>query len=427
MRVAGLTLPGIPNLHSHAFQRIMAGLAERRVQGRDDFWSWRETMYRFAQVIGPDELRTIAAQLYLEMLEQGYTHVCEFHYLHHQPDGRPYATPAEMSLALIEAAHEVGIGLTLLPTLYMSGHFDQRPLSDRQRRFGHAQVDDFLALVEQLIAHEDRKTTVGVALHSLRAVPADALGAFLAGYADDRFKLGEGMGQRPLHIHIAEQSAEVEDCVALRGAPPVRWLLDNFAVDQRWCLVHATHLRDDEVADLARSGATVAICPTTEANLGDGLFPLEQYLNAGGRLGIGSDSHVSTSPVEEIRWLEYGQRLQGQRRIVAPGEQGRAAESLLAQTIEAGPRVASVGLSGLQLETAGDRRMDFLSIRTDAAELVSAKPDQWIEAWLYCGNRPLIDRVVVDGQLRVADGQHRLRAPVESRYAKVAAQLRDQY
>ncbi len=421
--VSGLGMPGIPNLHSHAFQRVMAGLAERRAAGRDDFWSWRETMYRYAQAIGPDHLKAIAAQLYVEMLEQGYTQVCEFHYLHHQRDGRPYAEPAAMSLALIEAAREVGIGLTLLPTLYMTGHFDGRPLSERQRRFGHADVDSYLRLLESLLPYENECCRVGVALHSLRAVPPDALAELVAGIADERFR--SHSGQRPLHIHIAEQTAEVADCIAVRGAPPVRWLLDNVAVDERWCLVHATHMVESEVRDLAASGATVAICPTTEANLGDGLFPLADYLAAGGRLGIGSDSHVSTSPVEELRWLEYGQRLLQRQRIVAADAQGRAAEALLKQCVRAGARVTGDASGGLWADQADRSRLDFITVDTDSAELASAAPDQWVECWVFCGNRPLVNQVVVDGRLRVSGGVHQSRNEVSARYIKVADGLRD--
>ena len=274
-------LPGIPNLHSHAFQRVMAGLAERQTHAQDSFWTWRETMYRIAARFDPDSLQAVAAQLYAEMLEAGYTTVCEFHYLHHAPDGRPYADPAAMSQALIAAARATGIRLTLLPVLYMTGGFDRRPLAERQRRFGH-DLDGFLRLFEALRAQEDATLRVGVAFHSLRAVPPEALSAALAALPADI----------PLHIHIAEQIGEVQDCLAVRNARPVEWLLDHAPVDGRWTLVHATHLTADESARIAASGATVAICPTTEANLGDGLFPLRGYLDAGGAWGIGSDSHI---------------------------------------------------------------------------------------------------------------------------------------
>ncbi|NUO73364.1 MAG: formimidoylglutamate deiminase, partial [Frateuria sp.] len=252
-------LPGMPNLHSHAFQRAMAGLAERRGKADDSFWSWRETMYAFAASVGPDELKAIAAQLYVEMLKAGYTQVCEFHYLHHRPDGTRYAPPEAMSLALVEAAREAGIALTLLPVLYMRGGFDGRPLGARQRRFGH-EVDDYLRLLDVLRGYQDAGLRTGIALHSLRAVPEDALQAVLA---------SELANDGPIHIHIAEQLGEVQDCLSIRGARPVEWLLDHADVGARWCLVHATHLSDDETLRLARSGAVAGLCPTTEANLGD--------------------------------------------------------------------------------------------------------------------------------------------------------------
>uniref|UniRef100_UPI0031B59202 formimidoylglutamate deiminase n=1 Tax=Luteimonas sp. 4-12 TaxID=2027406 RepID=UPI0031B59202 len=319
---AGWQLPGIANLHSHAFQRAMAGMAERQTDPADSFWTWRETMYRMAARFDPDTLHAVARQLYVEMLEAGYTTVCEFHYLHHAPDGRPYATPSAMSDALIQAARDTGIRLTLLPVLYMTGGFDGRALGERQRRFGH-DVDAYLALFAGLHAQQDAHLRVGCALHSLRAVLPGAMQAVLAGLPSDA----------RVHVHIAEQQPEVEDCVAVRGMRPVAWLLANADVDARWTLVHATHLDADEVAGIARSGATVAICPTTEANLGDGLFPLRDYLDAGGRWGIGSDSHISVSPVEELRWLEYGQRLASLRRNIAVG----ADTPSVGETLLAGP------------------------------------------------------------------------------------------
>src|SRR6185437_4709476 len=243
--IGSWVLPGMPNLHSHAFQRAMAGLAERRAGGADSFWSWRETMYGFAAAIGPDELKAIAAQLYVEMLKAGYTQVCEFHYLHHRPDGTPYAPPEAMSLALIEAAREAGIALTLLPVLYMSGGFDGRALAERQRRFGH-DVDVYLRLLETLQAHAGADLRVVIALHSLRAVPERAMREVLAS------PLASAC---PIHIHIAEQIGEVQDCLATRGARPVEWLFDHADVDARWCLVHATHLTEAETVQIARSGA----------------------------------------------------------------------------------------------------------------------------------------------------------------------------
>lgn len=397
----GWRLPGIANLHSHAFQRAMAGLAERQGDPSDSFWTWRDTMYRIAARFDPGLLHAVAAQLYVEMLEAGYTAVCEFHYLHHAPDGRPYATPTAMSDALVAAARDAGIALTLLPVLYMAGGFDGRALGGRQRRFGH-DVDGYLRLLEALRAREDSTLRVGCALHSLRAVPEDAMHAVLAALPE---------GTR-MHVHVSEQLAEVEECVATRGARPVRWLLDHAAVDARWTLVHATHLDDGEVAGLARSGATVALCPTTEANLGDGLFPLRAYLDAGGRWGIGSDSHVSVSPVEELRWLEYGQRLAAQRRNIA-----------------ASPSMPSVGgtllaaLAGSAPASTGFDDTGQLWLDRDAPLLAAATVEGIADRWVFAGNRCLVRDVEVGGVRVVVDGVHRDREAIAGRFTAAMAKL----
>lgn len=393
---------GIANLHSHAFQRAMAGMAERQTDPGDSFWTWRETMYRMAGRFDPDTLHAVASQLYAEMLEAGYTTVCEFHYLHHAPDGRPYADPAAMSRALVRAARDTGIRLTLLPVLYMTGGFDGRPLGERQRRFGH-DVDAFLTLLGALRKDEDASLRVGCALHSLRAVPPDAMAAVLAALPRDM----------PMHIHIAEQLGEVQDCLALRGARPVEWLLGNAGVDARWTLVHATHLERGEVDGIARSGATVAICPTTEANLGDGLFPLRRYLDAGGAIGIGSDSQVSVSPVEELRWLEYGQRLATHHRnIVVRAGSPSVGETLL-DAVQAGASNAT-GLDGAA---------DFLILEADAPQFAGATPDDVADRWIFSGNRPLVREVHVAGARVVADGRHRDRDAIAARYRAAMATL----
>lgn len=403
-------LPGMPNTHSHAFQRAMAGLAERQGDPRDSFWTWRERMYGFAGRITPESLHAIAAQLYAEMLEAGYTSVCEFHYLHHDIDGRPYADPAAMSLALVEAARETGIGLTLLPVLYMTGGFDGRPLGERQRRFGH-EVDAFLALRERLRGEEDAQVRAGIAFHSLRAVPEVAMRAVLDALA------GEDL---PIHIHIAEQVAEVEDCLALRGARPVQWLLDRMPVDGRWTLVHATHLDAAEVRGIARSGATVALCPTTEANLGDGLFPLRDYLDAGGGWSIGSDSHISVSPVEELRWLEYGQRLVSHRRNIAVGEaQPSTGAHLFAQALAGGARSAGRPVGAL----APGHRADFIVLDENAPILAGATPDDLLDRWVFSGNRPLVREVFAGGRRVVADGRHIHAERIAERYRVALAAL----
>lgn len=420
-RIGRFVVPGMPNLHSHAFQRAMAGLAERRGfvekcdQGRsqkehDSFWTWREVMYAFAGRVGPDELRAIAAQLYVEMLKAGYTQVCEFHYLHHQPDGRAYADAAAMSLALVEAAHEAGIGLTLLPTLYMRGGFDGRALGERQRRFGH-EVDAYLRLVERLRALESPMLRVGVALHSLRAVPEDALRDVLA---------GEVARDRPIHIHIAEQIGEVQDCLAMRKARPVEWLLDHADVDARWCLVHATHLTEDETRRLAASGAVAGLCPTTEANLGDGLFPLKAYLDAGGALGIGSDSHISVSPVEELRWLEYGQRLVTRHRNVA----ANAATPSTGETLFAHALAGGAQASGTDIGRLDRGRADLVVLDDDAPLLAGRDAAHAIDTWIFAGNANLVRDVMAGGDWVVRDFRHRDGERIAARYREVVQSLR---
>jgi formimidoylglutamate deiminase len=401
-RLGRFVLPGMPNLHSHAFQRAMAGLAECQMNPEDSFWTWRETMYAFAGRIDPDDLRAIAAQLYVEMLKAGYTQVCEFHYLHHQPDGRPYADPAAMSLALIDAAREAGIGLTLLPVLYMTGGFDGRPLSERQRRFGF-DVEGFLRLVESLRKLEDATVRVGIALHSLRAVPPDAMRAVLESpFADG-----------PVHIHIAEQIGEVQDCLNLRGARPVECLLDNARVDARWCLVHATHMSDEEVRRVAESGAVAGLCPTTEANLGDGLFPLATYRNAGGVLGVGSDSHISVSPVEELRWLEYGQRLVTRHRNIAVSESSTSVgENLWGDALFGGAQASGVDIGSIE----SGARADLIVLDENAPLLAGRDADNVLDTFLFAGNANLVRDVMVDGEWVVRDGRHRDEERIAARY-----------
>lgn len=398
-------VPGIANLHSHAFQRAMAGMAERQTDPADSFWTWRETMYRFAARFTPEALHAVATQLYVEMLEAGYTSVCEFHYLHHAPDGRPYADPAAMSRALIAAARETGIRMTLLPVLYMTGGFDERPLGERQRRFGH-RVEDYLKLLDTLRGETDELLQVGCCLHSLRAVPPAPMREVLAALP----------GDSRVHVHIAEQVAEVEDCLAVRKARPVEWLLANAQVDERWTLVHATHLSDAEVQGIARSGATVAICTTTEGNLGDGFFPLRDYLDAGGHWGVGSDSHISVSPVEELRWLEYGQRLLTRRRNIAvSAASSSVGETLLGGVVVSAPR--ATGFDAAALAT------DILTLDADAPALAGASDEDWVDRWLFSGNRNLVDEVRVGGRQLVAEGRHRDREAIARRYGQTLRAL----
>ncbi len=424
-------VPGMPNLHSHAFQRAMAGLAERRGDAGDSFWTWREVMYAFAGKVGPDDLRAIATQLYVEMLKAGkagYTHVCEFHYLHHQPDGKPYADPAAMSLALVDAAHEAGIGLTLLPTLYMTGGFDGRALGERQRRFAH-DVDGFLRLVERLRMLESAHLRIGIALHSLRAVPEDAMTAVLAGIdALPESRSGLPGSMMPIHVHIAEQIGEVQDCLAVRNARPVEWLLDHASVDSRWCLVHATHIDKNELNRLAATGATVGLCPTTEANLGDGLFPLKNWLDAGGIIGIGSDSHISVSPIEELRWLEYGQRLITRHRNIASSEAEPSTGTVLYDSaLHGGANASAMPIGSFlggnpELPSVGNRA-DLLVLDETSPLLAGRDESNLLDTWIFAGNSNLVRDVMVNGDWVVRDFRHRDEARIAARYRAVISRL----
>ena len=412
-RIAGHAIPGLPNLHSHAFQRAMAGLAERAGDTDDSFWTWREVMYRFVGRITPDDLGAIAAQLYVEMLKAGYTAVGEFHYLHHDPSGAPYADPAEMSGRIIEAARLTGIGLTLLPVLYETGGFGGAPAEAAQRRF----VNDagrYLALVAALLAKAAGapEIRIGIAPHSLRAVPPETLTAVLAGMdAIDP--------DAPVHIHIAEQAREVEDCLAWCGQRPVKHLLDSVPTGPRWCLVHATHMTDDEIRALAASGAVAGLCPTTEANLGDGLFPLPAWLAAGGAFGIGSDSHVSVSPREELRWLEYGQRLAHGRRNVAAGHGQATGATLYRRALAGGAQAAGRKIGAL----SPGNRADIVVLDGDHPALAGRDGDSVLDSYVFAGNATPVRDVMVGGKWVVRDGRHGDEDVIAAAYRKTLAAL----
>lgn len=408
-RLAGAALPGLANLHSHAHQRAIAGLGETAgASSADSFWSWREAMYRAVAAFDPELFEAVAAQLYVEMLKAGFTAVAEFHYLHHQPDGRPYADPAEMSLRVLAAAGTAGIGLTLLPVLYQSGGFAGVPAGPGQRRFLHG-TDAYLALMARLAALDMPRVVLGIAPHSLRAVPPEALSALLA-----------ATPAGPVHIHIAEQHQEVADCLAATGRRPVEWLLGQHAVDARWCLVHATHMTAAETAALAASGATAGLCPTTEANLGDGIFPAEAYCAAGGRFGIGSDSHVSVSPVEELRWLEYAQRLvTGRRAVLAGGPRRSTGRSLFEAALSGGAAACGHGPAGL----AAGARADLLVLDTAHPLLAAREDDALIDGWVFAGNANVVRHVVSAGRHVVADRHHAGEAAIARRFRAAMARL----
>jgi formimidoylglutamate deiminase len=409
---AGPLLPGLPNLHSHAFQRAFAGLTEYRGEAADSFWTWRDLMYRFALAVAPEQLEAIATRLYVEMLQAGYTAVCEFHYLHHDRDGRPYAERAELALRLAAAARRAGIGLTLLPVLYRHSGFGAKAPRSDQRRFVN-EVDALLRLVERLRAEPGVR--VGVAPHSLRAVAPDDLAALLVG-------LDAIDPTAPVHVHVAEQQQEVDDCVAWSGARPVRWLLDHAEVDSRWCLVHATHLDADEAAGVARSGAVVGLCPSTEANLGDGLFDVPRHLQAGGRWGIGSDSHASIDAAEELRLLEYGQRLvRRERNVLVAGGHRQVADALWLGAVAGGARASGRAIGGL----AVGQQADFV-VLADAL-FDGLTPEQALASFVFANQRRnAVSDVWVGGRRRVQNGRHAEDETTQRAFVRARAQLLSQ-
>ena len=418
-RAAGPVLPGMPNLHSHAFQRAMAGLSEYQGQADDSFWTWRTLMYRLAGTLTPEHLEAIATGLYVEMLEAGYTSVCEFHYLHHDPSGRPYPDPAAMSLALLRAAERAGIGLTLLPVFYQAGGFGGVPPADGQRRFLHT-TDAMLSLLARLKpVCEARGARLGLAPHSLRAVPPDSLRAVLAG-------LDALDPTAPIHIHIAEQTAEVDACLAWSGQRPVQWLLDHAPVDGRWCLIHATHMDDDEYRRAAASGAIAGLCPTTEANLGDGIFDAPRWRAAGGpeggRWGVGSDSHVCVNAAEELMLLEYGQRLRSHRRNVLAGPaQRHVATAMTLEAVAGGAQASGRPIAGL----AAGQQADWVVL--DAAHPLLAglpSPDAMLSAHVFASHRQsAIQEVAVAGTVQVDAGRHAIGEAARAGLAAVRAAL----
>lgn len=400
-----LVAPAVPNLHSHAFQRAMAGLAEKRGPGADSFWSWRTQMYRFALSMTPDDVEAVAAQLYVEMLEAGFSRVGEFHYLHHDIDGRPYANIAEMAERIAAASAEAGIGLTLLPVFYAHAGFGPKPPIEGQRRF----VNDTSRFAE-LVAASRRavrgleRAVVGIAPHSLRAATIEEIREILP--------LAE---EQPVHIHVAEQLLEVEDCIVATGARPVELLLANTPVDQRWCLIHATHLTADEVAGIAASGAVAGLCPITEANLGDGIFCGEAFVAQGGRLGVGSDSNVQISLAGELRQLEYSQRLaQRSRNVIASSGQSTAFE-LLNRAGQGGAQALGVG-SGI----AAGNPADLVSFAPAGAPYLPLA-DQ-LDAFVFASGIT-VDDVWVGGKKQVIGGKHVKSDAIRRRFESTMRRL----
>lgn len=402
-------LPGMCNVHSHAFQRGMAGLAESRGENEDSFWTWRETMYSFVDRINEEQLQAIAALAYAEMLETGFTRVGEFHYLHHDAAGNRYSNPARLSQSIIAAAAESGIGLTHLPVFYAHAGFGGAKPSHAQRRFVHG-LDDFARLLEaaRSAAASLPDAVVGIAPHSLRAVTANELR-----------HLCDMAGETPIHIHIAEQVREVEDCLAWSGARPVEWLLDHMPVDGRWCLVHATHMTDIEASRLAGSGAIAGLCPITEANLGDGLFPAVPFLAAGGRFGVGSDSNILIDMTEELRWLEYGQRLVRQaRNIWATGPGRSSGQDIFEAAVDGGARALGV-IGGLNVGGPAD----MLSLNAQHPSLTGKSASAMLDAFLFAAGRGAIDCVWRRGEKLVTAGRHHERDQLSESYCRALTAL----
>jgi formimidoylglutamate deiminase len=401
-----LAIPGIASLHSHAFQRGMAGLAETRGSVADTFWTWRETMYRFALAMTPEEAEAVATLLYVEMLERGFTRAGEFHYLHHDRDGKPYANLAEMAERIVGAATASGIGLTLLPTFYAHGSFGGAAPHDGQRRFV-CSIDLFAKLLtaSREAARVLPGANVGIAPHSLRAVAPDEL--------LDIVPLAEG---GPVHIHAAEQTREVDDCVAWSGKRPVEWLLENAPVDQRWCLIHATHMTATETEVLARRGAVAGLCPVTEASLGDGIFPAREFVAAGGQFGIGTDSNVLVGVADELRQLEYAQRLKKRERNVLSGSLGTSTGRVMFDAaLAGGGQALAQAVVGLQ-EGA---RADIVTLDTDHPSLAGRRGDAMLDGWIFAAGSNAISCVWASGNKVVEGGRHRLRD--QARYAFNAA------
>jgi len=409
--IAGVAIPAVPNVHSHAHQRLMVGLAERAGPGTDSFWTWREAMYGFALKLSPDDLEAVAAQAYVEMLKSGFSCVGEFQYLHHQPDGLAYDEPAEMSLRCISAAEEAGIGITMLPTLYNYSGFGGRARNAGQRRFVN-DASGFLEIYGTLkgVCDVNPLRRLGISPHSLRAVTPELLKTVLKGIDRDA----------RIHIHVAEQTKEVDDCLAWSGKRPVEFLLENFAVSPRWCAIHATHMTGPETSALAKAGVIAGLCPTTEANLGDGIFPADQFLKQGGAIAIGSDSQITISPAEDLRTLEYSQRLRDRtRNALASGPGASTGRTLLGAVLKGGAACLDQPVGVI----AVGKRCDITVLDDGHPTMTGRDGDAALDGWIFSAGNAVVKDVIVGGSHVVKDRRHMDEERIQKRFTETVRRL----
>lgn len=414
-QAAGPLIPGMPNIHSHAFQRAMAGMAERASGKKDTFWSWRDTMYRFLDFIEPEDMEALAAQVFIEMLKAGYTSVGEFHYVHHDREGHPYSDRAIMSRHIIAGALETGIGITHMPSLYAFGGFGEKLPAEGQKRFLNT-VPQLMRIIEELHGEFRNvpQVSLGLAHHSLRAVSPKMLAEGTRAF---RKLLPEG----PIHIHAAEQMAEVEGCLEWSQQRPVEWLLENGDIDASWCLVHCTHITPAEIQGLAKSGAVAGLCPTTEANLGDGIFPLLEYFNAGGTFAIGSDSHITVSPWEELRWLEYVQRLiHRERTLIKDHEIPSTGATLYDRALAGGAQ--ALGRKAGKIEIG--HRADFIVLDPEPAYMTGKLRDHILDAAVFAANTSPVRDVMAGGRWVVKNRHHKREEVVLEKFRKVMEKVK---
>ena len=409
--IKGIAIPAVPNVHSHAHQRLMVGLAERAGPGADSFWTWREVMYGFALKLSPDDLEAVAAQAYVEMLKAGFSCVGEFQYLHHQPDGIAYDEPAEMSLRCISAADQAGIAITMLPTLYNYSGFGGQPANAGQRRFVN-DADHFLEIYETLksVCGTNPLRRLGISPHSLRAVTPELLKTVLNGI--DR-------GAR-VHIHVAEQTKEVDDCLAWCGKRPVEFLLDQFDVSNHWCAIHATHMTEGETQRLAKSGAIAGLCPTTEANLGDGIFPADQFMKQGGAIAIGSDSQITISPAEDLRMLEYSQRLRDRtRNVLASGAGASTGRTLFDAVLKGGATCLDNPMGAI----AVGKRCDIAVLDNEHPSMIGREADAALDTWIFSAGNAAVKDVIVGGSHVVKDRIHIDEDRIQKKFTETVRRL----